>query len=406
MDYEQNLLFTPEGVRDIYGVECEKRENIKTEIHDIMRSYGFQDILTPTFEFFDIFNRERGTVDSKDMFKFFDQYNNTLVLRPDITPSIARCVAKYYSDEDMPIRLSYSGSTFIHRRGYQGKLSEIAQIGAELMNDSSSDADAEMIALTLECLAGSGLKEYKIDVGHAGFIRGLMEESGFSGEEIQEYKKLIANKNSFGVEDMIEGKDISPDLKELLVRLPDLFGDEETLTYAKERITHPQAIEALKRLETVYEILKIYGLEQFVTFDLGMLSHYDYYTGIIFKAYTYGTGEAIVTGGRYDRLIEQFGKKAPAVGLAIVLDQLMNALASQHIKIPTQSDGILVLYRSASRKKAIDLGNEYRKEGHRVMLMRKDAETSMDVYQNYACENQISQVVYVSDEEIQTVEIG
>ena len=405
MEYEQNLLFTPEGVRDIYGVECEKREWVEAEIHKIMKLYGFQDILTPTFEFFDIFNRERGTLESKEMFKFFDQYNNTLALRPDITPSIARCVAKYYSDEEMPIRLSYSGNTFIHRRGYQGKLSEIAQIGAELMNDSSSDADAEMIAMTVECLARSGLKEFKIDVGHAGFIRGLMEESGFSAEEIQEYKRLIANKNSFGVEEMIEEKDLSSRLKELLIRLPDLFGAEETLVYARERVSHPLALEALQRLETVQEILGIYGLEESVTFDLGMLSHYDYYTGIIFKAYTYGTGEAIVTGGRYDRLIQQFGKKSPAVGLAIVLDQLMNALSSQHAEIPTETDGILILYRSASRNEAIHLGNRYRNEGRRVMLMRRDAQTELEVYRGYASENQISSIVYVEGDQTTTIDL-
>lgn len=405
MDYEQNLLFTPEGVRDIYGVECEKRIKVEADIHNIMNLYGFKDIQTPTFEFFDIFNHERGTVVSKDMFKFFDQYNNTLALRPDITPSIARCVAKYYSEEEMPIRLCYSGNTFVHRRGYQGKLSEISQIGAELMNDSSSDADAEMIALTAECLAKAGLKEFKIDVGHAGFIRGLMEETGFSQEEILEYKKLIANKNIFGVEEMMETKNISSELKELLIKLPDLFGGKETLAYAKENVKNALAQEALERLERVYEILTIYGLEESVTFDLSMLSHYDYYTGIIFKAYTYGTGEALVTGGRYDKLIEQFGKKAPAVGLAIVLDQLMNALVSQKVEIPTRTDGVLVLYHSANREKAIHLGNRHRDEGCQVMLMRKDADTDIETYKKYAVDNNISTIYYVEDEKTTTIEL-
>lgn len=404
MDYEQNLLFTPEGVRDIYGLECEKRKKIEADIHKIMKLYGFQDIQTPTYEFFDIFNRERGTVQSKEMFKFFDQYNNTLVLRPDITPSIARCAAKYYSREELPLRLSYSGSTFIHRRGYQGKLSEIFQIGAELMNDCSSDADAEMIALTVECLAKSGLKEFKIDVGHAGFIKGLMEETGFSPEEIAQYKKLIANKNMFGVEEMMENRDLSVSLKELLVRLPDLFGGIETLTYAKKNVHHAIALEALERLERVYEILELYGLEESVTFDLSMLSHYGYYTGIIFKAYTYGTGEAIVTGGRYDNLIGQFGKKAPAIGLAIVLDQLMNALMGQDVPIPTEQNGVLILYRSADRKTAIQTGNRYREEGRTVLLMRKDADTGLETYQDYAAEHGVSTVVSIEEGNVTTIE--
>ncbi|MCM1245071.1 MAG: ATP phosphoribosyltransferase regulatory subunit [Roseburia sp.] len=404
MDYEQNLLFTPEGVRDIYGLECEKRRKIEADIHKIMKLYGFQDIQTPTYEFFDIFNRERGTVQSKEMFKFFDQYNNTLVLRPDITPSIARCAAKYYSREELPLRLSYSGSTFIHRRGYQGKLSEISQIGAELMNDCSSDADAEMIALTVECLAKSGLKEFKIDVGHAGFIKGLMEETGFSTEEIAQYKKLLANKNIFGVEEMMESCDLSASLKELLVRLPDLFGGIETLEYAKENVHHAAALEALERLERVYEILEIYGLEESVTFDLSMLSHYGYYTGIIFKAYTYGTGEAIVTGGRYDNLIGQFGKKAPAIGLAIVLDQLMNALLGQDVPIPTEQNGVLILYRSADRRTAIQTGNRYREEGRTVLLMRKDADTGLEAYQDYAAEHGVSTVVSIEEGNVITIE--
>lgn len=400
MEYEENLLFTPEGVRDIYGTECEKRRRVESGIHSIMNVYGFQDIQTPTFEFFDIFKQERGTVGSKEMFKFFDQYNNTLVLRPDITPSIARCVAKYYADEQLPIRLCYAGSTFIHRRGYQGKLSEISQIGAELMNDASSDADAEMIALTVECLAKAGLEEFKIDVGHAGFIRGIMEETGFSKQEVEQYKMLLANKNLFGVEQMMEEKDISQEWKEFLVRLPDLFGGKETLAYAKKYIHHPLALEAIERMERVYEILDIYGdLGQCVTFDLSMQSHYEYYTGIIFKAYTYGTGEAIVTGGRYDKLVEQFGKKTPAVGLAIVLDQLMNALGRQKADIPTDGDGVLVLYHSAQRKTAIHTGNRYRDGGHRVMLMRKNAETGLEEYRQYAEQHQIATVLYVESDE-------
>lgn len=401
MEYEENLLFTPEGVRDIYGDECEKRRQVGSEIHTVMKLYGFQDIQTPTFEFFDIFRQERGTVKSGEMFKFFDQYNNTLVLRPDITPSIARCVAKYYAEEELPIRFCYSGSTFIHRRGYQGKLSEISQIGAELMNDLSSDADAEMIALTVECLAKSGLKEFKIDVGHAGFIRGIMEETGFTRQEAEEYKTLLANKNIFGVEEMVEEKELSPEWKEFLVRLPDLFGGKETIEYARKFVHHPFAIEALDRMERVYEILEIYGhLEQCVTFDLSMLSHYEYYTGVIFKAYTYGTGEAIVTGGRYDRLVEQFGKKTPAVGLAIVLDQLMNALNRQDADLPARDDGcVLVLYRSANREAAIHAGNRYRDEGRRVMLMRKNAETGLEAYKEYARKYRITEFVYVEPDE-------
>ncbi len=396
-EYNKSLLFTPEGVRDIYGEDFEKRLKIQNEIHSIMKLYGFKDIATPTFEFFDIFNRERGTVKSEEMFKFFDQYNNTLVLRPDITPSIARCVAKYYEQEEMQIRLCYIGNTFIHRTGYQGKLCEVTQVGAELMNDDSSDADGEMIALTIESLLKSGLKEFKVDIGHAGLIRGLIQEAGLTEEETILFKRFLANKNMFAVEEMLQKKELPASCKELLIQLPDLFGDIETITAAKEKTLNPDALEALDRLEKLYQILQAHGWQDYVTFDLGMLSRYEYYTGVIFKAYTYGTGDAIVTGGRYDNLVEQFGKKTPAIGLAFVLDELMTALDSQKVVIDAKDKDTVILYRSANRKIAIEMARELREQNKSVRLMRKNAEVSLEIYKEYGRGNEVASILYIDD---------
>lgn len=395
--YDKSLLFTPEGVRDIYGEDCEKRNAIQNEINATMKLYGFKNIQTPTFEFFDIFNHERGTVKSADMFKFFDQYNNTLVLRPDITPSIARCVAKYYEKEDMQIRLCYTGNTFTRLSGYKGKLSEITQIGAELMNDASSDADGEMIAMTIESLQKVGLTEFKVDIGHADLFRGLLEETDFNNDEVEQLKMYINNKNIFAVEDMLENKNIPSDCKDLLIKLPDLFGGIETIEYAKERTTNARALEALDRLEKIYQILQSTGLEEHITFDLGMLSHYEYYTGVIFKAYTYGTGDAIVTGGRYDNLVEQFGKKTSAIGLAFVLDQLMEAIHSQKAVINAKEMDNLILYRSANREKALQLASQLRGENKSARLMRKDAETSLQQYKEYGHRNEVHTIFYIDD---------
>ena len=167
------LLHTPDGVRDIYSDECERKEIVQKGMKDILKLYGFRPIQTPSFEFFDIFNKERGTVPSREMYKFFDRDGNTMALRPDITPSIARCVAKYFKEDELPIRLSYVGNTFINNSSYQGKLKEMTQVGAELINDMSADADAEMIAICIECLLKAGLKEFQIDIGHADLFNGL-----------------------------------------------------------------------------------------------------------------------------------------------------------------------------------------------------------------------------------------
>lgn len=376
------LLHTPEGVRDIYNGECARKLAVQERMHQVLRSHGFHDIQTPMFEFFDIFNKERGTVASKNMYKFFDREGNTLVLRPDITPSIARCVAKYYKEEEMPIRLCYMGNTFINNSSYQGKLKEATQLGAELINDDTSDADAEMIALTIECLLQSGLKEFQVEVGHADFFMGLVEEAKFGEEEITELKSLMLSKNLFGVETLIFEKEMSEDLKELFMKLPALFGTVENLEYAKSKTKNEKALHAIERLEKLYAILETYGLSDYVTFDLGMLSKYNYYTGIIFRAFTYGNGEPIVNGGRYGNLVEQFGKKAPAIGVAIEVDQLMAALSRQKIE-ETEEKDVLVLYPSDERKSAILFANKLREEGKNVALIRKSSRRDLEEYKAY-----------------------
>jgi len=394
------LLHTPEGVRDIYNGECESKLQLQNRLHQVMKLHGFKDIQTPTFEFFDIFSKERGTVSDKDMYKFFDREGNTLVLRPDITPSIARCVAKYYKNEELPIRLCYMGSTFINNSSYQGKLKETTQLGAELMNDSSIDADAQMLALTIECLLQAGLEEFQVEIGDADFFRGLVEEAGFQEEEENQLRILIENKNMFGVEEMISSKEISSNLKTIFLNLPELFGTLEKLTFAKSLTKNERAQKAIKRLEDLYSILKIYKLEKYVTFDLGMLSKYNYYTGIIFRAYTYGTGESIATGGRYDNLVGQFGKETPAIGLAIYVDQVMLALSRQKKEFEKSAENTLILYKKDLCEHAIILANHFRKEGMYIELLREKADHTLEDYIAYARRFGIGGILYFETPEV------
>ena len=390
----ETLLHTPEGVRDIYGKEYEIKSYVQNAIHHVMKLHGFCDIQTPTFEFFDIFNKERGTLASRDMYKFFDKEGNTLVLRPDITPSIARCVAKYFKDEVLPIRLSYIGNTFINKSSYQGKLKESTQIGAELLNDDSKACDAEIIALTIKCLLAAGLKEFQVEIGEADFFRGLVSEASFDEEEEEQLRILIQNKNIFGVEELIQSKNISDGLKEVFLQLPKLFGNQEILAMAKKLTKNQRALNAINRLEEIYNILEIYGLSQYITFDLGMLNKYNYYTGIIFNAYTYGTGEAIAGGGRYDNLVGQFGKPAKAIGLGILVDQLMLALTRQKIEFEQDNEKTIILYEKELLKHAILLANHIRSTDMMVELISKEDNRIVDDYISYGNRNQVGGILY------------
>ena len=367
----ERIFHTPEGVRDICQEECRQKLLIQKKIRRIFHLYGFQDIETPTFEFFEVFSREVGTTPSKELYKFFDREGNTLVLRPDFTPSIARCAVSCFPLNMEPVRLCYAGNTFVNNSSFQGRMKEATQMGAERIGDSSSDADAEMLAMVVNCLLETGLRDFQISVGEVNFFKALLEDAKKDDEMERKLRELISNKNNFGVEELIRGQNLTKELENAFFQLPYLFGDAEILKKAKKLTSNQRAIRAIHRLEEIYEILKCYGYENYVTFDLGMLSKYRYYTGIIFQAYTYGTGEPIVKGGRYDNLLEHFGKAAAASGFGISIDQLMLALSRQNIPVTVpEEEEIILSYTIENRRDAIVQAVNLRREGKRVILKK------------------------------------
>ena len=390
------LLHTPDGVRDIYGVECTRKAAIQNRILEIFHLYGYQDIETPTFEFFDIFNESRGSVKAKEMFKFFDRDNHTLVLRPDETPAIARCVTKYFTEEDMPLRLCYLERTFINNTSYQGRLKEAAQTGVELIGDDSSDADAEILAMVIRALKAAGLTEFQVELGEVDFFRGLLEEAGMDEEMEEKLRELIENKNYFGVEELVMEQPIPQELKDAFLKLPELFGSLEEIQAAREFTKNPRALRAIDRLEEVNRILEYYDLSEYVSYDLGMLSQYQYYTGIIFKAYTYGTGDAIVTGGRYDHLLEKFGKQTPSIGFAIIIDELQNALSRQKITVETGHNNLIV-YTDATEKWAIALAKDFREKGKYMELLKRTEEDSKETFIAYGKRTHAVSMLYLNE---------
>ena len=209
------MLHTPDGVRDIYNGECKQNYCCRRDYTMYCVNMDIVIFRHQRLKFFNIFGKEIGTTPSKDLYKFFDKDGSTLVLRPDFTPSIARSAAKYYTEDDMPVKLCYMGNTFINSNAYQGRLKETTQCGAELIGDGTVAADAEILAMVVESLLSSGLKEFQISVGHAQFFRGLAEAAGLDEEQQQELRELLANKNYFGVEEMVEGMHLNDTLKKL-----------------------------------------------------------------------------------------------------------------------------------------------------------------------------------------------
>ena len=272
----KNLLHTPEGVRDIYNVECGKKLALEGRLKKVFHLYGYHDIQTPTFEYFDVFRKEIGTITSKELYKFFDKEGNTLVLRPDITPSIARAAATLFQDENLPIRLCYTGNTFINHSSYQGRLKESTQMGAELIGDDSVEADAEMLALVIESMLTIGLKEFQLNLGDVDYFQSLIEDANLDEDAEERVRELINNRNYFGVEEFLDSIQVKRSSKEAFAALNEMVGGVEILAKARNLAPNSKGVMAIKRLEKIYDTLKLYGVEKFVTFDLSMTGTYGY----------------------------------------------------------------------------------------------------------------------------------
>ena len=327
------LLHTPEGFRDIYGTEYFKRQIVNNILYDTIKKYNYMSIDLPAIEYFDIFSSNIGTIPSNELYKFFDKEGNTLVLRPDFTPSIARVAATYFSDYTDSLRLMYRGNTFVNSSDLQGKLKESTEVGCELIGEMSVDGDYEIISIMLDCAKELSIEDFQISIGNVEFFKGLCEEFVFDEKTELDLRDMISNKNYFGAKGILDNTDINEEIKEAILSISELYGSYECLLKANELASNERSKSAIKRLMDLYEMVKASGREKYISFDLGMLSKYNYYTGPVFRGYTYGSGDAIFKGGRYDKLLEKFGKDSPAIGFSANVDQLIGVMNRNNSKL-------------------------------------------------------------------------
>ncbi len=396
------LLHTPDGLKDIEPSTCQEKIELQNRIVSVFNRYGYQPIQTPTFEFYDVFVRERGTVDTKQIYKFFDKDGDILALRPDITPSIARFTAAYYTEEHFPLRFCYVGNTFRNNEKYQGKSTEFTQAGVELIDLDTVDADAEIIALMIQSLLLAGLKDFQIDIGQVDFFKGLVEEAGLNEED--QLRKIIDEKNFIALERLLNEHSMPEHLKEVFLDLPKLYGSIDVLDRASALTSNKRALSALQRLKDVYTILCDYGVQNYITFDLGMVNQLNYYTGIIFRGYTYGTGVSIVDGGRYNNLLDQFGKSAPSIGFAIYVDELMDAMKRQQIDLPKQKIDTLLLYNTSSRATALKVSDRLRQDGMSIIMGLMDKDINENI--NYGSKYSVGGIMnFVTTEQVELIDL-
>jgi len=390
-------IYTPEGVQDILVNECFVKRNLEDKIRKVFRSSGFYEVETPIVEFYDAFLAEDGITAQETMFKFFDQQGRILVLRPEITIPIARLAATKFKDVNHPLRFCYIGNAFNYKELGGGKQKEFTQAGVELLGVNSPEADAEIIATAIKAVKACGLENFQIDIGQVDFFKGLMEETGLSAEETEQMRVLIDRKDYLAVEELVKTHNIREDLKELVLSLPRLFGSLDVIDRVEKYSLNEKSINALENLRKVLKILDDYKLSKYVSIDLGMVQSLNYYTGIIFRGFTYGVGFPILSGGRYDNLVEKFGKNSPATGFSLGINMIMMALERQKIETEKPSIDSLICYKEEGRKTAFEVCQALRNQG--LVIEMDVTGNGIDELKQYARMKGIGGIINILDDQ-------
>lgn len=315
---------TPEGSRDFLFEECDKRRNVERVLTRLFKENDYRKVMTPAIEFFDVFKSDNTGIEPEEMFKLTDSKGRTTVLRPDNTMPIARMVATRLSNASLPVRLYYNQSVFVRAKALAGRMSEVAQSGVELIGDGSEDADIEVIEMAVESLKRCDLNSFKIEIGNAAFFNAILNKMDISDTERADIINLIEAKNYAALGDMLDRLGDNEQTR-IIRRLPRLFGDASVIDEAEKIYNDSDASKALSYLKKVYERLCAAGLEDYIIIDLGLVNRSNYYTGVIFQGYAEGTGITVLSGGRYDNLLGEFGMPAPAIGFAVEVSAVCEA---------------------------------------------------------------------------------
>lgn len=316
---------TPQGSRDYLFEECDDRRKVEHELSVLFKENNYRKVITPAIEYFDVFKSDNVGIESEMMFKMSDSKGRTTVLRPDNTMPIARMVATRLHNEELPVRLYYSQPVFVRAKDLAGRPSEIAQSGVELIGDGSFDADIEIVKMAVESLKRSNLNSFKLELGNAAFFNVVLGKMDIPQSVRADVVNYIESKNYAALGDLLDKIGDTAETR-VIRRLPRLFGDASVIDEAKKLYSDSAFQQALLYLQTVYNKLCDEGLKDYIILDLGLVNRSNYYTGIIFHGYAEGSGISVLSGGRYDNLLGEFGMPAPAIGFAVEVSALCEAM--------------------------------------------------------------------------------
>ncbi|MBR1591991.1 MAG: ATP phosphoribosyltransferase regulatory subunit [Ruminococcus sp.] len=389
-------LITPEGTKDLLFGECIVRRNIENTLLNLFRSRGYSEIITPGLEFFDVFNLNSRYFPQENLYKMTDNKGRLLVMRPDTTMPIARVVATRLRDAVLPLKFCYNQTVYRTEQALKGRSDEIVQAGIEIIGSDLKMADLEVISAAVDAMKAFGM-EFSLEIGHIGIFKELVSRLDASDKEKEKIRKLIENKNFPALNDMLDsfGKNSVVDA---LKKLPALFGRDEVFEKALEIMPDDSIAVLLEQLREIYnDAAELCGDEGNITVDLGLVNKTDYYTGIIIKGYLQGHGDEVISGGRYDRLISEFGYDVPAVGFAVNVNAVAKVIEKNGVLPAIPRIDAIVYAQEGYEALALRKAKELREQG---LVVENALFSDIESAREYAKERKIPKIV-VADENSQ-----
>lgn len=384
-------LITPEGTKDLLFGECIVRRNIENKLMGLFRSRGYSEMITPGLEFFDVFNLNSPYFPQENLYKLTDAKGRLLVMRPDSTMPIARVVATRLKDAVLPLKLCYDQTVYRTEPALKGRSDEIVQAGIELIGSELKLADLEVISTAVDSLKAMEMP-FSLEIGHIGIFRELVSKLDVNDHFKEKIRRRIETKNFPALNDLLDSLGSSPVI-DALKKLPALFGGEEVFEKAEELMSDENITRQLEELRAIYrDASEICGSDGEITVDLGLVNKTDYYTGLIIKGYLQGHGEEVISGGRYDKLISEFGYDVPAVGFAVNVNGIAKVIEKSGALPQVPAADVIVYAEKGCEAEAFKKAGKLREQGLVVENALFDDLTSV---REYAMERKIAKVVVV-----------
>lgn len=357
-----NPIRLPLGMRDYNLEQTKMKRDLQKKIETLFESYGYREVSAPSIEYLDTYKNAFSSLNANELYKFIDTNSDILALRMDMTVPIARLCVSKFKDVKPPFRIRYCSDVYKVRQSFAGKRSQVTDCGIELIG-LDQRSDLEVLGLALDTLQAIDKDRATLEIGNSQFFKVACDQLNLDDSQREKMAYLIDHKQMVDLQEYVLERNLSKEAASFFMELP-LLND---LDRALELSFTPELEQIVTSMKKLAQSLDELGYKGRYSFDLGKVPHLDYYTGILFEGFVPGVGVSVLSGGRYDGLLESFGWPLEAVGFSVKLDYLMDKLEY------TQEKVLVIQYPYSKQVKALEMARDLRKT-NKVELVPYDQE--------------------------------